>query len=293
MVSKATVTILAREHFAAVRACSAHVLLCLRAAVSSSPATSTMSLVLTFSTSLFRPYIKLDLRAANLYPRDNCTFCADKISGIANELRATYGLRRVYLPVIGFLLSSSTMHLLNLPSETSGRNLSQGMHDLSAMSMNHFFASKCVDKIRSLASKWQINLPDHIPIASHSRQRTHTPGSIKSASVSCQDCPQSDTHSVESQESQSSEPGDHGSPFVPPVPYSLPHDLSFGSSLNSYGGEWPPISQIYTQQQSFWVPFYVQTSDTHLKEMQSFNTRDVDASAEPIGDAPARQACEG
>lgn len=77
-----------------------------------------------------------------------------------NALRAMYGLRRVSLAVTSLLLSASTIHLLNLPSEPAGLHLTQGLHDLQAMSINHPFAARCVDIIRGLASKWKITLPE-------------------------------------------------------------------------------------------------------------------------------------
>lgn len=112
------------------------------------------------SISLFRPYIKLDLRGAGLFPRDTCTFCANEISALMNALRAMYGLRRVCLSVTSFLMSASTIHLLNLPSDSAAGHLSQGLHDLQAMSVNHQFATRCIEIIRSLATKWSIALPE-------------------------------------------------------------------------------------------------------------------------------------
>merc|ERR1711939_142779 len=79
---------------------------------------------------------------------------------MGNALRAMYGLRRVCLAVSSFLMSASTIHLLNLPSESASAHLGQGLSDLQAMSVNHQFAARCVDIIRSLASKWNIALPD-------------------------------------------------------------------------------------------------------------------------------------
>ena len=147
-----------REHLITACARPSHVLLRLRIAVSS-PSHSTRNSLTT--TSLFRPYIKLDLRAANLYPHDTCTFCANEISALMNALRAMYGLRRVTLIVTSLLLSASTIHLLNLgQSEQAAAHLSQAVHDLSAISVNHRFAARAVDIIRSLSTKWNISLPE-------------------------------------------------------------------------------------------------------------------------------------
>ncbi|KAK0313480.1 hypothetical protein LTR01_001736 [Friedmanniomyces endolithicus] len=109
---------------------------------------------------LFRPYIKLGLQSAGLYPRDTCTHSADQISSIMNALRAISGLRRVSLTVCSWILTASTIHLLNLPFDVAANNLSQGMHDLQTISVNHPFAARCIDIIRSLAVKWNITMPE-------------------------------------------------------------------------------------------------------------------------------------
>src|ERR1700761_617714 len=125
--------------------------------------------------SLFRPYIKLDLHGANLYPRDTCTTCANEISNLMNALRGMYGLRRVCPAVISLLLSATTIHLLNLPAEPATINLSQGIQDLQTMSTNHQFAAESVDIIVSLANKWGIALPDDV-----ATNRTFRPGTQRS-----------------------------------------------------------------------------------------------------------------
>ncbi|KAK0270103.1 hypothetical protein LTR35_014351 [Friedmanniomyces endolithicus] len=62
--------------------------------------------------------------------------------------------------VLHWVLTASTIHLLNLPSDVAANNLSQGMHDLQTISVNHPFAARCIDIIRSLAVKWNITLPE-------------------------------------------------------------------------------------------------------------------------------------
>lgn len=228
------------------------------------------------SNSLFRPYIKLDLRGANLYPRDTCTYCANEISGLTNALRAMYGLRRVCLPVTGFLLSASTIHLLNLPSEVSARHLSQAMHDLQSMSTNHFFAGRCVDIIRSLASKWKINLPDDAPHASPRRKAGNTSNSPKSAfysaSIPRQNSSQSGTRSADSLDSHQGKPIKE-SPFAPPTSSSNHHDTNSGTGSGFYNEQYPSMDSISMQQQSYWLPFPVQSMpNVHLTDMQSSNS---------------------
>jgi hypothetical protein len=88
-------------------------------------------------------------------------------------LRAMYGLRRVPMPVTGLLLSASTVHLLNIPTEQASANLSQAMHDFRAMSTNHYFAGNCIDIIRELATKWNIQLPESVPSSSPFKLGSH------------------------------------------------------------------------------------------------------------------------
>ena len=200
-----------------------------------------------------------------------------------------YGLRRVCLPVTGFLLSASTIHLLNLPSETSGQHLSQGMRDLQTMSTNHSFAGRCVDIIRSLATKWQITLPEDAPCASprphlNGRKISSPKSAFYSASIPRQNSSQSGTRSAESQESQSrkqSAPGHEDSPFAPPIHSSLSQSQSqtpsSGANSDFFGNQYPSIDQIsggqQQQQQQYWIPFPVQSMPhAHLADLQSTNS---------------------
>lgn len=187
-----------------------------------------------------------------------------------------YGLRRVCLPVTGFLLSASTIHLLNLPSEVSARHLSQAMHDLQSMSTNHFFAGRCVDIIRSLASKWKINLPDDAPHASPRRINGHNSGSPKSAfysaSIPRQNSSQSGARSADSMDSHQNKPVKE-SPFAPPTTSSNQHESSSGTTSTFYSEQYPSMDQMSMQQQSYWLPFPVQSMpNVHLADMQSANS---------------------
>lgn len=77
--------------------------------------------------SLFRPFMKLDLSGIGLYPRELATYCANEISKLMNALRGMYGLRRTSLSVSTILLSASTVHLMNLPSQNAAVQLTQAM----------------------------------------------------------------------------------------------------------------------------------------------------------------------
>ncbi|KAG9676528.1 hypothetical protein KCU99_g2659, partial [Aureobasidium melanogenum] len=109
---------------------------------------------------LFRPFMKLDLSDIGLYPRELATYCATEISKLMNALRGMYGLRRTSLAVSPILLSASTVHLMNLPSQGAAVQLTQAMQDLETMSVNHRYASCCLEIINRLANQWGIRLPE-------------------------------------------------------------------------------------------------------------------------------------
>ncbi|KAI5236504.1 hypothetical protein E4T43_08601 [Aureobasidium subglaciale] len=109
---------------------------------------------------LFRPFMKLDLSDIGLYPRELATYCATEISKLMNALRGMYGLRRTSLVVSTILLSASTVHLMNLPSQGAAVQLTQAMQDLNTMSVNHRYASCCLEVINRLANQWGVRLPE-------------------------------------------------------------------------------------------------------------------------------------
>jgi len=205
-------------------------------------------------SSLFRPYIKLDLQSAGLFPRDTCTVCANEISSIMNALRAMYGLRRVPLAVPSIILSASTIHLLNLPSEPAAAHLSQGMHDLQALSVNHQFAAKCVDIIRALATKWNITLPEGATSTSVFREHWQSPQSSAffAASIERNESSESGT--------RSSEAGTGQGPFLPPDEPTTQHRQNQRQDQNPGfcgNNQTTPVDPSQSQM-TFWTPFPVQ-----------------------------------
>ncbi|PIA93746.1 Nitrogen assimilation transcription factor nit-4 [Cercospora beticola] len=205
---------------------------------------------------LFRPYIRLDLRAANLYPRDTCTFCANEISALMNALRAMYGLRRVTLAVTSLLLSASTIHLLNLPSEQAANHLSQALHDLESMSVNHKFAARAAEIILALSSKWNIALPEAAAAIAVYRMGSGTasppPSSFFAASIPRELSGGSQrTRSGDSASIAPSATPHRESPFLPPQqqgPTSVPF---------FYSDPTTPLDER-TAQAAFWTPFPTQ-----------------------------------
>lgn len=165
-----------------------------------------------------------------------------------DALRAMYGLRRVCLTMVSALLSASTIHLLNLPSDPAAAHLSRALHDLQAMSVNHPLASRCIDVIRSSAAKWNITLPEGAPAAtppgvSSRRARTSpSPAAFFASSI-----PSSDDASSKSASAF------HESPFEAPdqQPRSAP---SLMQLQDHFVG--PPVPLGLSQTgMPFWTPF--------------------------------------
>lgn len=212
------------------------------------------------AVSLFRPYIKLDLRGAGLYPKDACTFYANEISALMNALRAMYGLRRVCLSVTSFAMSACTIHLLNLPSEQSAAHLTQGLQDLQAMSINHQFAARCVEIIRSLAVKWDIALPETAATvlvfrgADSRPWSSPPPSTFFAASIPRQQSAESGTKSGSSVSSR------QDGPFNPPRQSQQSQPFS-----PFYSDPSTPLDPSQTQT-TFWTPFPVQGFPTQSQD---------------------------
>lgn len=150
-------------------------------------------------------------------------------------MQSLYGLRRVCLPVVDFVYSASTIHLLNLPSEAARQHLSQAMQAMQTMSANHFFADRCVNAIRSLALEWHIKMPgdDLLRTACQplegisSFPQAHT----VLASTPCQDLSRIEIDSAESQERQSGFQKARNRPVALDASSLQPHDLTFDSTF--------------------------------------------------------------
>ncbi|EMC97377.1 hypothetical protein BAUCODRAFT_138682 [Baudoinia panamericana UAMH 10762] len=203
---------------------------------------------------LFRPYIKLDLRGAGLFPRDTCTFCANKISSLMNALRAMYGLRRVTHLVCSLLMSASTIHLLNLPSSDAAANLGQGLQDLEQMSVNHQFAARCIDIIRSLATKWDIALPESAATVSVFRTPALQWPSPRSSAFFAASIPRKGSSESGRQSGSSVSSGPQ-----PDTPFGPPHRQAPSQDIPTfYSDPTTPMEQSQAQH-AFWTPFPVQS----------------------------------
>lgn len=167
-----------------------------------------------------------------------------------------YGLRRVTLAVTSLLLSASTIHLLNLPSEQAANHLSQALHDLESMSVNHKFAARAAEIILALSSKWNIALPEAAAAIAVYRMGSCTasppPSSFFAASIPRELSGGSQgTRSGDSASIAPSATPHRESPFLPPQqqgPTSVPF---------FYSDPTTPLDER-TAQAAFWTPFPTQ-----------------------------------
>ncbi|KAF2840571.1 hypothetical protein M501DRAFT_916607, partial [Patellaria atrata CBS 101060] len=112
---------------------------------------------------LFRPLLKVDVLNSRLVPRDVCLSSATEVSNLVDEYRGLYGLRCTTVLMTHILLSSCTVHLLDLPAKAASDRLCQGLRDLESMSINHRFAARGYKIIVALSKSWGYSLPANIP----------------------------------------------------------------------------------------------------------------------------------
>ena len=157
-----------------------------------------------------------------------------------------YGLRRVDLLVCSWIMSASTIHLLNLPSDTAAANLSQGLSDLQTISMNHQFAARCIQIIRSLAKKWNIALPDNTGMRSPvGPWESPAASAFFAASIPRQDSSQGGTTSGSS----------ISSGRQPDTPFAPPQSAQQQQGYPSFYSDPTIPMDAYQSQHAFWMPF--------------------------------------
>lgn len=121
----------------------------------------------TLFIHLFRPFLNVDLTNSKVSPRDICTSSANSVASLVSTYRQTYGFRRVPILTTHITLTSSIIHLLDLPNPSSARNLILVLTSLREMATAHAFASRCVQIIMALARQWNINLPAEVSQAAY------------------------------------------------------------------------------------------------------------------------------
>jgi len=130
------------------------------------------------------------------------------------------------------------------------------------MSTNHFFAGRCVDIIRGLASKWHIQLPDGAPNASPFRADSAVPSNGRpqstffAASIPRLEPSRSGANSNNSQRSAMSD-----SLFGPPSTHSQHPQQDSGNDNVYYDDPFATMDPMQMNS-AFWLPFPAQGMPT-------------------------------
>ena len=111
---------------------------------------------------LFRPFLKVSLTNSKFSPRDICKACANHGTSIIGTYRQIYGLRRIPLVATHILLSTSIIHLLDLPNSSSAHDLALDITCLREISTNHSFSNRSLHIILALSQQWKIPLPSEV-----------------------------------------------------------------------------------------------------------------------------------
>ena len=85
--------------------------------------------------------------------------CADSAAGLVATYRRLYGLRRVPILLTHVILSSSIIHLLNLPNNSAALRLAASISSLGETIPNHDFSDRLYRIIVALAERWNVQLP--------------------------------------------------------------------------------------------------------------------------------------
>lgn len=196
-------------------------------------------------------------------------------------LRAMYGLRRVTQPAVSLLLSASTIHLLNLPSEEAANNLSQGLLDLEAMSVNHGLAARAIDVIRSLSSKWNIPLPEEAAIIANYRmagrggvRQSPPQPSFFAASIWRKQSSEGKKSSHSGQSRASHPPKD--SPFSPPPSQQKPSQPMSAISAEPVFCD-DPAAPLDPNHAHLWTPFPTQMMPMAYSHPHDIDMMDMEA----------------
>ena len=174
---------------------------------------------------LFRPFLKVDLTNSKVSPREICTSCADSIALLLSSYRQTYGFRRVIVLLTHIVLTSSIIHLLDLPNPSSARNLAESISCLHETSTAHAFAMRALNVIMTLARQWNISLPAEVSQAAFGSLQDPT----MIAANGAQDLPRVDPYPLPILDSTRQQENTNELPFATmknsPRRFSTPADL--------------------------------------------------------------------
>jgi len=108
---------------------------------------------------LFRPFLKATIDYSDVVPRDVCREAANMISDLWQEHHSMYGLSGIYMFQVHCLLTACTLHIINVPTISANRHLTQACNIFQELIPRNEWARSSLVVLRGLAEKWRLVLP--------------------------------------------------------------------------------------------------------------------------------------
>lgn len=108
---------------------------------------------------LFRPFLKATIDYSDVVPRDVCREAANMISDLWQEHHSVYGLSGIYMFQVHCLLTACTIHIINVPTISANRHLTQACNIFQELISRNEWARSSLVVLRGLAEKWRLVLP--------------------------------------------------------------------------------------------------------------------------------------
>ena len=108
---------------------------------------------------LFRPFLKATIDYSDVVPRDVCRNAANMVSDLWQQHRNIYGLSGIYMFQVHCLLTACTIHILNVPTISATRHLTQAANIMQELISRNEWARSALVILRGLAEKWRLVLP--------------------------------------------------------------------------------------------------------------------------------------
>ena len=108
---------------------------------------------------LFRPFLKATIDYSDVVPRDVCRNAANLVSDLWQQHRNIYGLSGIYMFQVHCLLTACTIHILNVPTISATRHLTQAANIMQELIPRNEWARSALIILRGLAEKWRLVLP--------------------------------------------------------------------------------------------------------------------------------------
>lgn len=108
---------------------------------------------------LFRPFLKATIDYSDVVPREVCREAANMISDLWQEHHSAYGLSGIYMFQVHCLLTACTLHIINVPTISANRHLTQACNIFQELIHRNEWARSSLVILRGLAEKWRLVLP--------------------------------------------------------------------------------------------------------------------------------------